>query len=85
MRDDDELQLEAVELVCRIVVQHVLQHLRELARIAEGTMIEAGDVGVLLQLAEVEQGWVRALAAAANTTPEAVNAPSNSRRLLNMA
>ena len=42
---------------------HVLQHLREALRIAEVAVIEAGDVGVLLDLGEVERaGLARAAA-----------------------
>ena len=54
MRHHHQLELEGVELVGRIVVEHVLQHLREPLRIAEIAVIDAGDVGVLLHAGEVE-------------------------------
>ena len=47
VRDHHQLEPEGVELVGRVVVVHVLQHLRETLRVAEVAVIEAGDIGLL--------------------------------------
>ena len=54
VRDHDDLHPQRVEFVDAEVIVDVGQHLREALRIAEVAVVEAGDVGVLLQLGQIE-------------------------------
>ena len=54
VRHDDELHLHRVVFVDAEMIVHVGDELAEPLRIAEVQLVEAGDVGVLLQRCQIE-------------------------------